>query len=119
MGRQRFFPLAVLLLCVAAVGVEGQTFRGAINGTVTDPSGAVIADAKVTATEVATNIAHSSNTTSGGEFAFQDLPLGDYTVAVTANGFQPSTFSNVTVTAGGVYTLPVKLTVGSRPRRSR
>ena len=90
------------------LGAYGQTFRGAINGTVTDPTGAVVAGASVTATETATNVAHKMASTSNGEFSFQDLPPGTYSVAVSAAGFQQTTVTNVVVTAGNVYTVPVK-----------
>jgi hypothetical protein len=92
----------------------GQTFRGAINGTVTDPTGAVVAGAMVTATDTATNIPHSMAATGDGEFSFQDLPPGTYSVKVVAAGFQTITISNVTVTAGQVYTVPAQLVVGQQ-----
>ncbi len=103
---------ALVVLLVVGVAGYGQTFRGAINGTVSDPSGAVVAGADVKATEIATGVVHSTLTTSGGEFAFQDLPLGAYRVTVTVKGFQQTNVENVTVTAGNVYTVPVKLTLG-------
>ena len=103
------------LVVLVLVGVAGyaQTFRGAINGTVSDPSGAVVAAAEVKARENGTGVVHSTVTTSNGEFAFQDLPLGSYKISVLAPGFQSVTVDNVSVTAGGAYTLPVKLSVGS------
>jgi hypothetical protein len=105
----------VSVVLVVLLGVAGlaQTFRGAINGTVTDPSGAVVAGASVKATNVATAVAVTSTSTSDGEFAFQDLPLGAYKIEVSAAGFRPAAIDNVTVTAGGAYTLPVKLAAGS------
>src|SRR5580692_1557049 len=101
----------IVLVLLGATGYA-QTFRGAINGTVTDPSGAVVASASVKATNVATAVGITATTTSGGEFAFQDLPLGTYKVEVTAAGFRHVVVDNVTVAAGGVYTLPVKLATG-------
>lgn len=88
-----------------------QTFRGSINGAVTDPSGGVVPNAQVKATDKATGIEHSATTTSDGQFSFQDLPLGTYAVTVTATGFAIATADNVPVTAGSIYTLPVKLEV--------
>ena len=105
--------VAVVLVLMLAVASFGQTFRGAINGTVTDPSGAVVANAAVKATNVATDVAVSTVTTSDGQFSFQDMPLGTYKISVTASGFRPMAVDNVSVTAGGVYTLPVKLSPGS------
>ena len=103
---------ALVVLVLVGVGAYAQTFRGAINGTVSDPSGAVVAGADVKATEIATGVVHGTLTTTGGEFAFQDLPLGAYRVTVTVKGFQQTNVENVTVTAGNVYTVPVKLTMG-------
>src|ERR1700734_909434 len=102
----------IVLVLLGATGYA-QTFRGAINGTVTDASGAVVTGASVKATNVATAVGITATTTSGGEFAFQDLPLGTYKVEVTATGFRAAAFDNISVTAGGVYTLTVKLSAGS------
>jgi len=102
----------VTILVLATVGY-GQTFRGGINGTVNDPTGAVVAGAEVKATNNGTGVALTTTSTTGGEFAFQDLPLGSYKIQVTASGFAPVTVNNVPVTAGGVYTLPVTVKVGS------
>jgi len=89
----------------------GQTFRGSINGTVTDTSGAVIPGAKVTATDTATSAARVTVSSGAGEFLFSDLPQSTYTVRVEAAGFQIADISGVQVLAGKIYTLPVKLTV--------
>lgn len=99
---------AVLLLCLATA-INAQTFRGAINGAVTDPSGSVVPNAQVKATETATGIDHTTATTGDGEFAFQDLPLGFYKVTVMAAGFPTYAVDKVEVTAGSIYTLSVKL----------
>ena len=78
----------------------GQTFRGGISGTVTDQSGAVVPGAQVTAVETATNISYKAVTSSAGEFAFSNLPVGDYTVTVSATGFATEKVTKVTVSAG-------------------
>src|SRR5437016_1756583 len=106
------FGVSFVLVLFFSVTGYAQTFRGAINGTVTDPSGALVAGANVKATTTATGVVLSTVTTSDGQFAFQDIPLGSYKVAVTASGFSPVTVDKVQVTAGVIYTLPVKLTVG-------
>ena len=103
--------LAIAVVLSLAVGVNAQTFRGTINGTVTDPSGGVVPNAAVKATEAATGIDHNTVTTSDGAFAFQDIPLGFYKVTVTASGFPVYTVDKVEVSAGTVYTLAVKLTL--------
>jgi hypothetical protein len=75
---------ALFLLPVTAIG---QTFRGGINGVVTDQSGAVVSEAQVTAVETSTNAFYKTVSSSAGEFAFTDLPLGNYSVTISAIGF--------------------------------
>src|SRR5882724_5757183 len=105
--------LSVLLLTLVVVATaNSQTFRGAINGTVTDPSGAAVPNATVKATESATSIEHSTITSTEGQFAFQDIPLGLYKVSVTATGFPMNTIDKVEVVAGSIYTLNVQLKLG-------
>jgi hypothetical protein len=104
--------LAALLVSALALPGLAQTFRGAINGTVTDPSGAVIQGATVKATEQATNLDHVTVTSSEGQFSFQDLPLGFYRVTVSATGFPDTAVDRVEVIAGTIYTLAVKLKLG-------
>lgn len=99
----------VSLLLLAAV--QAQTFRGAISGTVTDPTGGVVPNAQVVATEKGTGTDHSTVTTSDGQFSFQDIPPGTYSVKVTASGFAVVTTDNVPVSTGSVYSLPVKLSM--------
>jgi hypothetical protein len=106
--------LAILLVLSLAVAVDAQTFRGAINGTVVDPSGAVVPNAVVKAKEKSTGIDHTMSTTSDGQFAFQDIAIGEYSVTVTATGFPVLTIGNVLVTQGAIYTLPVKLTLSQQ-----
>jgi hypothetical protein len=103
--------LAILVVLSLGVAANAQTFRGAINGTVTDPSGGVVPNAAVKATESNTGIDHNTVTTSEGQFSFQDIPLGFYKVTVTAPGFPVYAVDKVEVTAGTIYTLPVKLTM--------
>ena len=100
----------MLLLNFGAPG-SAQTFRGAINGTVRDSTDAVVPKAQVVAEAVATGIRHATLTTSDGEFVFQDLPLGTYKVIVTVSGFAVFIADSVTVSAGAIYTLPVRLTL--------
>jgi hypothetical protein len=112
MTMRRWFGV-VLATTLLAVSAYGQTFRGAINGTVSDPSGAVVTGASVKATNAATGVTLNTVTTSDGQFSFQDLPLGTYKIAVSAAGFRATAIDSVAVTAGGAYTLPVKLTPGA------
>jgi hypothetical protein len=103
--------LVILVVLSLAVGVSAQTFRGSINGTVTDPSGSSVPNATVKATESATGIDHTTTTTTDGAFSFQDIPLGQYKITVTATGFPAYTVDKVEVSAGQIYTLNVKLSL--------
>ena len=105
--------VALVAFLLAPMASHAQTFRGGINGTVTDQSGAVVPAATVEAVNTATGVSHKTVSSSAGEYTFQDLPLGTYKVSVTAAGFKSSIVSSVPVTAGVIYTLPVKLGVES------
>jgi outer membrane receptor protein involved in Fe transport len=114
--RSVFVLLLFALTAFLAGSVLGsaQTFRGSINGTVTDTSGAVIPGAKVTATDVATAAVRDTISSGAGEFLLSDLPQSSYTVKVEASGFQTTEATGVQVQAGKIYTLPVKLSVAQQ-----
>src|SRR5258706_14334679 len=106
--------IAILAVLSLAVAGNAQTFRGAIYGTVSDPSGAMVPNAQVKVTEKSTGIDHTPTTTSDGQFVFQDISIGTYTVCVTASAFPVLTIDHVLVTQGAIYTLPVKLTLSQQ-----
>src|SRR5579859_5773505 len=101
--------VVVLIAFSLAIAANAQTFRGTINGTVTDPSGGSVPNATVKATEIGTGIDHTTTTTNDGAFAFQDIPLGLYKVTVTATGFPSYAVDKIEVVAGQIYTLQIKL----------
>ena len=82
----------LLLLLVLSVSqfVLGQTFRGGISGTVEDSTGAVVAGAKISLLSQDTGLTRETVSTGDGAYAFQDLPVGKFTVTVTAPGFAPA-----------------------------
>ncbi len=90
----------LLLLVVAIPRVHGQTVSGIV-GTVTDPSGAVVSNASVTATNNATGVTTRATTTSDGTYTITDLIPGTYTVKVQKEGFKAGVYENVVVEAGG------------------
>jgi len=102
----------LVLVLVFVLPANAQTFRGSINGTVTDPSGAAVVGATVKAVETSTNGEHTTTTSSEGQFAFQDIALDLYKVTVTAQGFPPFAVDKVQVVAGQIYTLPIQLKLG-------
>jgi carboxypeptidase family protein len=96
--RARIILVFVLL---AAVTLSAQTFRGTILGTVTDPSGAVVAGAKVTVKNVGTGLERTTETSADGSYALPELPIGTYTVTVVLTGFQTFETTGVTVDIAG------------------
>jgi outer membrane receptor protein involved in Fe transport len=107
--------LTVLLsiLFVSVFSWSQHTFRGGINGVVTDQSGAVVPGALVQITNTATNVTLTTASTSAGEYAFPELNLGKYDIVVSATGFKTEKVVGVTVSAGQIFTQAVKLSVSS------
>src|SRR5262249_13789297 len=103
--------LAIIMAAWSAwtVPTYAQTFRGGISGIVTDASGAAVSGASVQAVNDDTRQLHQTVSSSAGEFTFQDIPLGTYTITVSATGFETVKTTKVPVSAGAVYNLPVKL----------
>lgn len=86
---------------------------GTISGTVTDQSGAVVPNATVTATDVDTNVSTVRTTTGSGDYSITPLPPGQYTLTVTANGFEKFLQQNITVNALENIAVQAKLSVGA------
>ena len=70
---------------------------GAVSGTVLDPNGAAVANAKVNLKDAQTGITKEATSTNGGTFLFPDLAIGSYVVTVTAPGFKTATLTNISV----------------------
>ncbi len=90
----------------------GQTTTSTIEGTVTDPNGAVVAGATVKVNAVTLATARTSTTDAQGFYRITALPAGTYTVAVSGSGFADKT-ATIDLTLNRVATLDVKLDVGS------
>ncbi len=107
--RARILLVFVLL---AAVSLSAQTFRGTILGTVTDPSGAVVPGAKVTAKNTGTGLERTSETSADGSYSLPELPIGTYSVTVTQQGFQTFVATGVTVDVAGERRVDAALKTG-------
>src|SRR2546430_9201226 len=79
-----------LLLCVLVFGTAAQAFgqNATIVGTVTDPSGSIIANVKITAAHVETNLTHTFITNDAGQYVAVDLPVRPYHIKTETSGFQ-------------------------------
>jgi hypothetical protein len=105
--------IILTFVLLAAVSLSAQTFRGTILGTVTDPSGAVVAGAKVTVKNVGTGQERTTETSTDGSYALPELQIGTYTVTVTLTGFQTSITTGVTVDVAGERRIDSALKTGA------
>lgn len=103
----------ILLLFASSIVSLGQTITGGINGTVTDSSGAVIAGAKVTALNVATNVATSAITNKDGIYTIRFLQIGQYKVTVEMGGFMTQSVGPFTLEVNQDAKVDASLKVGS------
>jgi len=104
---------AILLALTGSTLLQAQTFRGGINGTVTDATGATIAGASVSAVDTSTNVSYQTVSSSAGEFNFTNLPTGIYTVTISFTGFSTAKYDKVQVEASASYALAAKLALSS------
>src|SRR6185295_17896324 len=103
---------ATLLILVGMSGaVLAQTFRGTILGTVTDPNGAVVPEATVTARNVATGIERTTVTDGVGNYTLAELQTGTYEIKVEKSGFQAATVTGALAEVAGERRVDVSLTV--------
>ena len=102
-----FFSLFALLLSAAA-----QVQNGQFTGTITDPSGAAIANAKVTATNPATNLTVAATTNATGLYTLKELPPGSYKITAEAPGFRTSSNADVTLNAGTTARVDFRMQLG-------
>ncbi len=113
--RQKLYLCAALLfLCMSSTGAWAQitSQTGAITGTVTDPTGAIVPNAKITITS---DRGTSQVTTSSGngDFTFPLLQPGSYRLSVEAAGFNKATVQDVRVQITEIAKVPVALAIGS------
>src|SRR5581483_8203937 len=103
----------VLALVFCASIVFAQRDLGTISGTVTDPTGSAVPNAKVTITEDATGVAHSSQSNETGSYTLPALHPGTYTVDIEAPGFQKAEQKGILVQAGAPVAVNTTLQVGN------
>src|SRR6266478_5484612 len=78
----------LIILLLATLSSHAQVDKATINGTVTDQSGAVISDVKVTATNTETGVNYSGTSNGAGIYQILALPVGHYSVHFTRQGFK-------------------------------
>jgi hypothetical protein len=98
---------------LASLGLWAQGERGTFNGTVIDPSGAVIAGATVKALHPATGVETSTTTTEAGVYRMPYLVPGTYRISVTAPGFKAAVRENVVLSVAQTLTVDFVMEVGN------
>ncbi|HZY62225.1 MAG TPA: carboxypeptidase regulatory-like domain-containing protein [Edaphobacter sp.] len=89
---KRIFLWTMILSIAACIPVAAQTTTGAVRGTVTDPSGSIIPNAKVTVTNVATGVSTNGTTNQTGDYSIRFLQIGRYKLTVEAPGFSKASY---------------------------
>jgi hypothetical protein len=113
MRSLRFTAITLCLLIVCTVFGYGQSDRGTIRGTVTDPNGAIVPNVKVTLTGTETGETREQTTGSEGIYSFAELRPTTYSVTAEAAGFQRTTIEEFKVAVQVTHTLDIKLQVGA------
>src|SRR5579885_3281741 len=109
---RRILPsfVACLMLLAMAVGAFAQVSQGTLSGTTTDPSGAVLTDSKITATNTATGETFNTTSNADGLFVFPLLPVGPYKVVAAHDGFN-TLAPHVQITVGAKSDLKMSQTL--------
>src|SRR5438874_4720720 len=109
------FLLPLLLLCVFLhpQPATAQTLTsGQVVGQITDPSGAVVPQAKIDLRDAATGAMRTTTTDSSGQYTFPQVTPGTYAVTITAHGFAKAVIPSLAVEVGKSSTINVSLTLG-------
>jgi carboxypeptidase family protein/TonB-dependent receptor-like protein len=101
------------LLTLLAPNARAQQTLGGITGTVTDASGAVISGATVNLLGDETKLSRTQTTNANGSYLFVNLPIGNYTLSFTQQGFQSQNVPAILVQANRTATVNVELKVGN------
>ena len=112
---RQFIPIALAVVALLLSGLSpfyGQSVRGGLTGIISDSSGAVVANATVVAANEGTGDITRTVSTSAGSYRFPELPLGRYTLRVSAPGFKIGTFTGVLVQIQQITALDVVLQTG-------
>lgn len=108
-GPRAVFVLAVLLFTLLSSVAPAQILNGSLSGVVTDPTDAVIPNAKVTVVDLASGQEYKETTNQEGIFTFAALPNGFYRVSIEASGFATQKVQRVQIFVSQLTRLPVKL----------
>ena len=103
--------VAVCLL--AAIALPAQITTTTITGTVTDPTGAAVVNARVTASNIGTGVSRTTDTNAQGEYRIDLLPVGEYAVEISASGFKKSRETGIVLEVSRTARVDAVLSIGS------
>jgi Carboxypeptidase regulatory-like domain/TonB dependent receptor len=102
----------LLVIVLASVSAWSQQITANIRGTVSDPTGAVVQSATVTARQVETRLTRTATSDSAGNFLILELPVGHYQLEVAAKGFREYLQGGISLNVNETASVPVHLAVG-------
>jgi len=114
---QTIRALTFVLLTFCCVTSRSQTITGSVNGTVADPTGAVIPNAKVTATNIDTGVATATTTNNDGIYNIRFLQIGNYKLTTEASGFAAATYGPFVLETAQDAKIEVKLGLSSQQQK--
>ncbi|WP_162179820.1 TonB-dependent receptor [Bryobacter aggregatus] len=100
------------MTCLIAFG-QSEVGGASLNGTILDPSGATVSQAKVTATNTNTGFTRSTESSDAGVYTFVRLPVGLYRLSIEKNGFKSYQKSGIELTVGAVRSFDATLEIGA------
>src|ERR1700683_563640 len=103
----------LMLVCLSMAQVD----RAGLSGTVTDPSGRVLPQARVTAVQISTGLKRETKSSTEGMYDIPELPVGNYAITFEHDGFKALTFVDVEEVIGRTRTLDVTLQVSGSNQR--
>lgn len=104
--------LPIMVLMMATTAAHAQTLYGSIVGVVEDPTGSVVPNAKVTATNKGTGLVLEASTDAAGQFSILNVAQGSYDIKVAASGFKGAGRTDLNVTVNTVSRVDFKMEVG-------
>ena len=103
---------AVLTACVFAIPIQAQELRGGVRGTITDSSGSIVAGAQITLRNVETGVQNTRASSATGDYLFDFVSPGTYSLTVELQGFRTFVQENILVQTRSDLTVNARLEVG-------
>src|SRR5207247_3062599 len=105
----------ILLACCLAGALAGQETRGTILGRVTDSTGAIVPNATVRASNIATGVSAEGRSNAAGNFTLPYLLPGTYTLQAELAGFKKSVREGIEIRVNDTVEVDIEVTVGNVP----